>query len=359
MAIQSHPVKSGESLSKIAQRYNTNVSELLRLNPKLTTDPKYKNGSVIFSGTIIKYDDKITPPQVKPYAEANELPIIEPLPSYDSPITDARIADIKDSMGFLPPVQQVIPPAIVDERTKLFDRGMIPQYYEYYNGVLYNSGTPFTGLYQGVQYVNGTDSRYIAVPTLDTQTPTPIPEATPSQTLPSFDEIGQVGTIVAANQTPALDGSKLVGVSTAAPAPVSIDPSFLLDYANQLIKANTLRGRGEATKNLTIAKSASTKEYNVAQADKDLYNAKLKALASLANRGLYGNTGLKVAAQQAAGYEPLQKRSQALNLYAEQENLAKRLFEQELLEAKDIEDQAGIAKTKAEELASRLTKVGV
>lgn len=353
MAIRSHTVSSGESLSKIAQRYKTNVSELLRLNPKLTTDAKYKNGSVIFSGTIIKYDDKITPPPVN--APATTTPATTTTP-YSA--ADFRRAE-EASMGSLPPVQQVAPPAIVDERTQLAAKGLIPQYYEYYNGVLYNSGTPFTGLYQGVQYVNGIDNRYIAVPTLDTPTPTPTPEATPSQTLPSFDEIGQLGTIVAANQTPALDASNLVGVSTAAPAPVSIDPSFLLDYADALQKANTLRGRSGLTRDLTISKAASMKELNVAKADRDLYNAKLKALASLAQRGIYGSTGLKVAAQDAAGYQPLQQRSEALRQFSEQTNLASRLFEQEQLEASDIEKQASLAKLRAEELASRLTKVGV
>jgi hypothetical protein len=265
-------------------------------------------------------------------------------------------------MASLPPVAvpaPVAPPAIVDERTQLAAKGIIPQYYEYYNGVLYNSGTPFTGLYQGVQYVNGIDNRYLAVPTLDTPTSTPTPEATSTQTLPTFNELQQLGPIVAANQTPALDASNLVGISTTAPAPVSIDPSFLLDYADKLIKANTLKGRGEATKNLTISKAASMKELNVAQADRDLYNAKLKALASLANRGIYGSSGLGVAAQQAAGFEPQQRREEALNKFSEQSLLANRLFEQEKLEAKDIENQAEAALLKARDLASKLTKVGV
>ena len=168
-----------------------------------------------------------------------------------------------------------------------------------------------------------------------------------------------MGTIVAANQTPVLDASKLVGVSTAAPAPVSIDPSDLLAYADSLMKANTLKGRSGPTRDLTIAKAASMKELNVAQADRDLYNAKLKALASLANRGIYGRSGLGIAAQQAAGFEPQQKREEALNKFSEQSLLANRLFEQEQQEAKDIENQAEIAKLKATELASKLTKVGV
>ena len=350
MAIQSHTVKSGESLSKIAQRYDTNVSELLRLNPKLTTDAKYKNGSVIFSGTIIKYDDQITPPPVKAPA------VVTP----DTTTTPYSPADFRRaeeaSMGSLPPVPQVIPPSIVDERTKLADKGMIDPYFESVNGLLYYVGTPYTGIYQGVQFVNGSSSIREGTPF---QEPTPIPEATPSQTLPSFDEIGQIGTIVAANQTPALDGSKLVGVSTAAPAPVSIDPSFLLAYADALQKANTLRGRSALTRDLTIEKSAAMKEKNVAQADKDLYNAKLKAIASLADRGIYGRSGLGIAAQQAAGYQPLEQRSEALRQFSEQTNLASRLFEQEQLEASDIEKQASLAKLRAEELASKLTKVGV
>ena len=354
MAYKSYTVKSGDSLSKIAAANGTTVSALLAENPKFTTDPKYNGGKTIFSGTVVRIP--IAAPPVK--SPATTTPSTTPNTPY-SP-ADFRRAE-EASMASLPPVAApapVAPPAIVDERTQLAAKGIIPQYYEYYNGVLYNSGTPFTGLYQGVQYVNGIDNRYLAVPTLDTPTSTPTPEATPSQTLPSFDEIGQMGTIVAANQTPALDASNLVGVSTAAPAPVSIDPSFLLAYADALQKANTLRGRSALTRDLTIEKSAAMKEKNVAQADKDLYNAKLKALASLANRGIYGSSGLGVAAQQAAGYEPIQQRSEALRQFSEQTNLASRLFEQEQLEASDIEKQASLAKLRAEELASKLTKVG-
>ena len=351
MAFKSYTVKSGDSLSKIAAANGTTVSALLDANPKLTTESKYNGGKTIFSGTIVKIP--IDAPPVK--SPATTTPSTGTTTPYSA--ADFRRAE-EASMGSLPPVQQVTPPAIVDERTQLAAKGLIPQYYEYYNGVLYNSGTPFTGLYQGVQYVNGIDNRYIAVPTLDTPTPTPTPEATPSQTLPSFDEIGQMGTIVAANQTPALDASKLVGVSTAAPAPVSIDPSFLLAYADALQKANTLRGRSALTRDLTIEKSAAMKEKNVAQADKDLYNAKLKAIASLADRGIYGRSGLGIAAQQAASNQPLEQRSEALRQFSEQTNLASRLFEQEQLEASEIEKQASLAKLKAEELASKLTKVG-
>lgn len=351
MAYKPYTAISGDSLSKIAAANKTTVSALLDENPKFRTDPKYNGGKTIFSGTIVRIP--IDAPPVK--SPATTTPSTTATTPYSA--ADFRRAE-EASMGSLPPVQQVTPPAIVDERTQLAAKGIIPPYYEYYNGVLYNSGTPFTGLYQGVQYVNGTDSRYLAVPTLDTPTTTPTPEATSTQTLPTFNELQQLGPIVAANQTPALDASNLVGISTTAPAPVSVDPSFLLAYADSLIKANTLKGRSGPTRDLTISKAASMKELNVAQADRDLYNAKLKALASLADRGIYGSSGLGVAAQRAAGLEPQQRREEALNKFSEQTNLATRLFEQEQLEAKDIENQAEAALLKARDLASRLTKVG-
>jgi LysM repeat protein len=47
-------VKSGDTLSAIAKKNDTNVATLLALNPKLTTDSKYNNGNTIFSGTTIK-----------------------------------------------------------------------------------------------------------------------------------------------------------------------------------------------------------------------------------------------------------------------------------------------------------------
>lgn len=46
-------IKSGETLSSIARANNTTVSEIIAANPKFTNDPKYKGGSVVFSGTSV------------------------------------------------------------------------------------------------------------------------------------------------------------------------------------------------------------------------------------------------------------------------------------------------------------------
>lgn len=53
MAGKKVTVKSGQTLSAIAKANNTTVAAIKKANPKLTSDPKYKGGSVIFSGTKI------------------------------------------------------------------------------------------------------------------------------------------------------------------------------------------------------------------------------------------------------------------------------------------------------------------
>ena len=51
MADKKVTVKSGQNLSTIAKANNTTVAAIKAANPKLTTEAKYKGGSIIFSGT--------------------------------------------------------------------------------------------------------------------------------------------------------------------------------------------------------------------------------------------------------------------------------------------------------------------
>jgi LysM repeat protein len=46
-------VKSGDTLSAIAKANDVSLKELLAANPKLTTDPKYQGGNMIWSGTKV------------------------------------------------------------------------------------------------------------------------------------------------------------------------------------------------------------------------------------------------------------------------------------------------------------------
>jgi len=330
MAYKPYTAISGDSLSKIAAANKTTVSALLDENPKFKTDPKYNGGKTIFSGTIVRIPIKSTAPSTPNQDTTTSLPPVNTQPSNDV----ASVPSEPDTYARFRAKEAA------DEAADAAAKALVPRF-EIIDNKLYYAGVPYTGLYNGVQFIGGSDGSYATSPPESTLPPESIP---PQQETPT--------------QTPALDASNLVGVSTTAPVPVSIDPSFLLAYADALQKANTLRGRSALTRDLSIEKSAAMKEKNVGEADKALYNARLKALASLANRGIYGRSGLGVAAQQAAGYEPIQQRSEALRQFSEQTNLASRLFEQEQLEASDIEKQASLAKLRAEELASKLTKVG-
>jgi len=50
----TYVVKPGDTLSGIASQNGISLGELLDANPKFTTDPKYKGGSMIWSGTTVK-----------------------------------------------------------------------------------------------------------------------------------------------------------------------------------------------------------------------------------------------------------------------------------------------------------------
>jgi hypothetical protein len=354
MATTTYIVKSGDSLSKIAAANKTTVSALLEANPKLTTDPKYNGGKTIFSGTTIKIPSTTTTTTTKPTTTTTTA---TPTPTPTFSPADFRRAE-EASMSTVTPAT-LTPPPIVDERTKLANQGVIAPYFEFSNGYLYYSGIPYSGTYLGVDYVDGS-------PRQNTVTPPPVtpPQVTtPTITVPRVTELEQLGPITTQSQaavtpTPALDASKLVGISSTAPAPINLDPQYLLAYADSIAKANALRGRSGLTRDLALEKASVAKERGVREAENALYNARIKALSSLAQRGLYGATGLKAAAQQAAGFEPIKARSEALRQFTEQTNLASRMFEQEQREATEIENQALQAKLKAEELATKLTRAG-
>lgn len=70
-------VKSGQTLSSIAKANNTTVSEIIAANPKFTTDPKYKGGSVVFSGTTVNIPTAI--PTGPTLATGTTLPTVTTL----------------------------------------------------------------------------------------------------------------------------------------------------------------------------------------------------------------------------------------------------------------------------------------
>ena len=69
-SIEKYTVQKGDTLSQIAKDAGISLKELKDLNPKFTSDPKYKNGNMIWSGTKVNVPGKPLEPAIK-YEQPN------------------------------------------------------------------------------------------------------------------------------------------------------------------------------------------------------------------------------------------------------------------------------------------------
>ena len=86
MANKKVTAKSGQTLSQIAKANQTTVQAIKQANPKLTTDPKYKGGNVIFSGTTLKLPGTPKPPKSDTLTSTTL-----PIPITEEPITETGL----------------------------------------------------------------------------------------------------------------------------------------------------------------------------------------------------------------------------------------------------------------------------
>jgi LysM repeat protein len=100
----SYRVKPGDTLSQIAKSNNTTVKELLKINPALTTNPKYDGGRTIFSNTKIVLEPGVKAPKVTP------APKTEPDTRGDNPAGSDGQPD-QPAGGSTPPAGGSTPPA--------------------------------------------------------------------------------------------------------------------------------------------------------------------------------------------------------------------------------------------------------
>lgn len=73
-SIEKYTVQKGDTLSQIAKDAGISLKELKDLNPKFTSDPKYKNGNMIWSGTKVNLPGQPIAPVVE---EKKSEPILE------------------------------------------------------------------------------------------------------------------------------------------------------------------------------------------------------------------------------------------------------------------------------------------
>jgi len=134
------------------------------------------------------------------------------------------------------------------------------------------------------------------------------------------------------------------------------DSIALLEYNNAIAAAGSLEERAKIARDLAVRLAATRKETDVRLAEANAYNAGLKSVASLGARGLQGLAGLKIAAQRAARFEPMQRRKNVLEEYGAKVSSADILLEEELSKAKQAKAAAETAMMRANKLASDLTK---
>ena len=105
--IEKYTVKPGDTLSQIAKDAGISLNELIDLNPKFTSDPKYKNGNMIWSGTKVNLPGSpVIPPVTGSTDDDTGVsfdPPLPPPPPNAEPITPSTIPTAMSPVTVQPP----------------------------------------------------------------------------------------------------------------------------------------------------------------------------------------------------------------------------------------------------------------
>jgi len=83
--VEKYTVQKGDTLSKIAVDAGISLQELKDLNPKFTSDPKYKNGNMIWSGTKVNLPGQASAPIEEVITPVKVPEKFEPIPFSGNP----------------------------------------------------------------------------------------------------------------------------------------------------------------------------------------------------------------------------------------------------------------------------------
>jgi len=340
----SYTVSTGDSLAAIAKRNKTTVAELLRLNPKLTSDPKYKDGRVIFNGTKITLPSTggtSTPPPLAPTTTPPPSAPSTTIPTFTAPTfaPSALAAGESGAIGAASIASQMAA-----------------------------AQTP-SGLPQPGSLVSATAEE--PIPTLNapavfqpTEMPTLPPVAeqtTQSQTMPGVF-IGTAGIADPNQQEVGTEflvdpfTGRYVYDRNGNPVKVKMGggANAYYDYLAGLARSRrNVQAAGAANK-LAIERATATGDDATRTAERELYRSQQRALNELSRRGLSGAPGLTRAAQRAYGAQPLSQRLEAIRKMQSEITGANLLLAQQQSAEQAAEEQRQLDLTKATGIVNQL-----
>lgn len=371
----TYTVSSGDTLSAIARKYNTTVSALLEANPRLTTEAKYKNGSVIFSGTKIRIPGTETATTTSTGGTTTQTSTTTAEPTFniadwrrgeEASLTDFY-AQRNAQLGITPDTGTTPTPTTVPVTPTT------PTTTPAAGRTLVFSSQNFDGTTTNI-YSDGT-SEVIGTPRAAAVDPAIAALQAQYQALQdqmdaqrrAAEEAAAKAAAEAAKPRPKeyyrnpTTGELILGPDGK---PIEIGPggsaNDVLAYFEALRSASDAKSRAALAN--TYARRTAQSQYDTLnrQSGRDIYSAQKKALNELTRRGITTAPGVSIAAKRAAGSVPLNRRLEALQQYNAAMSSADITLAEEQAKADEATRKALIDLTNAANIANDLTggKIG-
>lgn len=138
------------------------------------------------------------------------------------------------------------------------------------------------------------------------------------------------------------------------PVGTSANANQILDYQNAIANADEAFGKAGIVNNLQVRQATAAGDLATRAAERNIYNAQQGALNQLAQRGISGSPGLKVAAERAAIVAPTATKLQAINTMKENVSAANLLLAEEAAKRQKAINDANAMLTKVTNLSNQI-----